>query len=200
MNVLYISAPGSIGLPAKEYYEDKDVVETYSKMINEVVKRFHEEAGVEILLKDDFAVKALVEFEIKLAAASPSEEEREDVQKSYNPRKLDEAAAMIPQVDIPALIKSRNPKFDATKVIVGSPSYLKDLSKLLNETKKETLMSYLVWKTVQSYASSVDCDAVVPLKRFNNVLGGREPDAKPERWRTCLRHVDNGLGKFLDSL
>lgn len=197
VNVIYANAPYNFGLPAKEYYKDEEVLEKYSKMIQEVAEAFKEELGSDSVFLNQFSAKALVDFEIKLAKASPSEEEREDVQKYYNPRSLDEVAAMVPQIDIPALIKSRNSEFKATKVIVGSPDYLVAISKILNETEQQTIMAYLTWKTVQSFASSVDCDAVLPLKRFNNVLGGREPDAKPDRWRTCLRHVDNGLGWIL---
>lgn len=196
MNVLYIASPGSIGLPAKEYYEDQDLLKRYSGVIQEVTDALRKELGPEVSTAGTFNVTALVDFEVKLARASPSEEERGDVQKSYNPRTLSEAAAMIPQVDIPGLIKIRNADFNATKVIVEWPDYLVSLSKILKETEKDTVMFHIMWTTIQDLASRIEDDAVTPLKRFGNVLQGKEPDAMPERWRTCLRHVDGGLGEF----
>ena len=169
-------------------------------MIQEVAEGFKEAFSSELFNNNSTDVKAVVDFETKLAAITPSEEDREDVQKYYNSRSLNEAAAMIPQIDITAMIKRRNSKFNPKKVIVNSPSYLTGLSKLLEGTENGTIVNYLTLKTVQSFLSAVEADPVVPWKRFNNVLGGREPDAKPDRWRTCLRYVDDGLGKVFISL
>lgn len=59
----------------------------------------------------------------------------------------------------------------------------------------ETLQAYFVWKTVQAYAHSIEDDALKPLRRFNNGLQGKEPDATEERWRFCIKVADDGLGK-----
>lgn len=50
---------------------------------------------------------------------------------------------------------------------------------------------------MQVYAKRVQDDALKPLLRFNNQLQGKEPDATEERWRTCVKSVDNGLGAFV---
>lgn len=59
----------------------------------------------------------------------------------------------------------------------------------------ETLQAYFVWKTVQAYAQSIEDDSLKPLRRFNNGLQGKEPDATEERWRFCIKVADDGLGK-----
>lgn len=196
VNVLHMTAP-RLGLPAKEYYKDKDVLKRYTRMISEVAESFKQKSGA---FTTQFIAEDVVELEVKLAEASPTEEERQDPQKAYNPRTFAEAHALVPQVDIPALIKSGNSKFEARKVVVGKPSYFEDLSKILNETKTETVAAYLMWSTIQSYAGSVEGNAIIPLRRFYNILGGKEPDAKTDRWRKCLSHVDNGLGWILSGL
>lgn len=111
---------------------------------------------------------------------------------------IDEAAAIAPEIDLKGLLKGLAPK-DAKidRVIVMTPKYLKELSLILAATDKEVLQSYFIWKIVQSYSSYVDADAVKPYKRFRNVLAGKDPDSAPERWRTCVGHVDNGLGWIL---
>ena len=78
-----------------------------------------------------------------------------------------------------------------------SPYYLQALADILSETSAETLLAYFVWKTVQSYAYKIEHDAVSPLKRFNNKLQGKDPDATEERWRTCVKTIDDGLGWIL---
>jgi len=144
-------------------------------------------------------VDQLVAFEQQLAAISPDEEYREDVTKTYNPKTMQEAADMIPQVDISFLIAERNPNFKPDMVIVSSPEYLKALARLLKDTPKETLATYFAWKIVQEFVGAVEDDGVAPLKRFNNGLNGKAPDAKPERWRTCLRQSDRAVGEYLVS-
>ena len=140
-------------------------------------------------------VKSIVSFESKLAQATPDEEDAEDVTKYYNPMKLDQVKGLLPQISVQNLISALAPAdFKPGKLIVGSPSYLMALSEILEETSVEALQAYFVWKTVQAYAYKVEDEALKPLKRFNNQLLGKDPDATEERWRTCIKTADNGLG------
>lgn len=142
-------------------------------------------------------VESIVLFESKLAQATPDEEDAEDVTKYYNPLNLDQIRDLLPQVSAQYLISTLGPaNFKPEKLIVGSPSYLKALSGILRETSAEALQAYFVWKTVQAYAYKVEDEALKPLKRFNNDLLGKDPDASEERWRTCIKVADNGLGVF----
>jgi endothelin-converting enzyme len=70
--VVSVSAPRRIGLPSKERYEDEKLVQQYQDVLIEVLSAIYPEAN-----KDSFA--HVVELEKKLAAASPSTQEREDV-------------------------------------------------------------------------------------------------------------------------
>lgn len=164
-------------------------------MLQEVGRLFEEYAPNNTMFRTtEFGSKEIVEFEKRLAAASPDEEAREDITKYYNQMSLNDTSALIPRLGLEEIIAKGNPHFKPDRVIVGSPKYLKSLSDVLDDTDDMVVGSYFVWKIIQSYASAVDSPIVQPLKRFNNVLGGREPDAKPERWRTCIRSVDGGLG------
>ena len=142
-------------------------------------------------------VESIVLFESKLAQATPDEEDAEDVTKYYNPMNLDQIKSLLPQLSVQYLISTLAPAdFEAKKLIVGSPSYLRALSAILRETSAEALQAYFVWKTVQAYAYKIEDDALKPLKRFNNELLGKDPDASEERWRSCIRVADNGLGTY----
>ncbi|RII10824.1 hypothetical protein CUC08_Gglean006824 [Alternaria sp. MG1] len=189
--VVSVSAPWSFGLPSKERYEDDKLVEKYSGVTVEVLSALYPD-------QDKAVFEGIIDLEKKLAAASPSEEDREDVTKYYNPMSIDEAAAIAPEIELKALLADQAPHgTDIKRVIVMTPHYLKDLSAILAATPKDVLQSYFVWKAVQSFSSYVDAEAVKPYRRFVNVLSGKDPDSAPERWRTCVSHVDNGLGWIL---
>ncbi|KAH8727731.1 peptidase family M13 [Phaeosphaeriaceae sp. PMI808] len=189
--VVSIAAPYSFGLPSKERYEDEKLVEQYRKVTIEVLGALYPDQN-----KDTFA--KIVDLEKRLAAASPSTEDRQDVTKYYNPMLIDEAAAIAPEIELKSLLHGLAPADSSIeRVIVMAPKYLKELSVIVAATDGEVLQSYFLWKTIQALSSYIDADAVKPYKRFRNVLAGKDPDSAPERWRTCVGHVDDGLGWIL---
>lgn len=70
--VVSVGAPWSFGLPSKERYEDEELVERYRSVAVEVLGAFYPNQSTE-------AFAGVIDLEKKLAAASPSEEDREDV-------------------------------------------------------------------------------------------------------------------------
>lgn len=204
--VLSMNALSRPGLPSKEYYEDKELLDSYGNTIGQVLEALLREAqppatssdSEELFECNEELVRALILLESELAFASPDEEDAEDVTKYYNPRSLGEVRFLLPQLSVPYLLSVLAPSgFKPEKIIVGSPSYLKALSQQLGNATPETLRAYLVWKTVQAYVDEIEDEAVVPLRRFNRQLQGKDPDASEDRWRTCVRAVDRGLGWIL---
>ncbi|KAL8851976.1 MAG: hypothetical protein Q9221_003187 [Calogaya cf. arnoldii] len=195
------------GLPSKEYYQDQDLLNTYAETIGQVLEALLREAQPSPQLALDTSmvfecseelVKAVIDLEKNLAFASPDEADAEDVTKYYNPRSLTEIQAILPHLSMPYLLDILAPSgFEPTKVIVGSPSYLEALAQQLSSASYETARAYLVWKTVQGYVDEAEDEALVPLKRLNNKLRGKDPDASEERWRICVKFVDRGLGWIL---
>ncbi|MCJ1294530.1 hypothetical protein MMC34_006088 [Xylographa carneopallida] len=211
--VVMVMAPWRPGLPSKEYYKDDKVIRMYKSTIGQVLEGLLQEASPNttilegwrsqkdaksgLFIKSDVLVDSLVDFEKQLAEASPDPEDAQDVTKYYNPLTLETVRALLPQVSIPYLISSRTSGFSPEKIIVGSPSYLKAVSTILSRTNKQTIQAYLVWKSVQVYGVSIESEAIKPLLRFTNRLGGKDPEVREERWRTCVKHVDRGLGWIL---
>ncbi|KAF6826254.1 endothelin-converting enzyme [Colletotrichum plurivorum] len=184
-------APPRLGLPSKERYEDDNLVEKYRNVVVEVLGNLYPDGN-----KDNFA--KVIDLEKLLAAASPSTEEREDVTKYYNPMLIDEAAALTPEIELTAMIHDLSPEgFVVERVIVMAPKYMSELATILSGTDKEVIQDYFVWRAVQSFSSYVDADQIKPYRRFVNELAGKDPESTPERWRTCVGHVDNGLGWIL---
>jgi endothelin-converting enzyme len=139
-----------------------------------------------------------VELEKKLAAASPSTQEREDVTKTYNPMSLKEASNLTPKIGLANIISSLSPStFKVDRLIVAAPKYLKELEGIIEKFDPAVLQSYFIWKAVQSLHSYIESPVVQPYKGFVNELAGKDPNTKPERWRTCVNHVDDSVGWIL---
>ena len=205
--VPFVNAPRQPGLPSKEYYQDTQIVKSYGQVIGQVLEALLQEASfnsneqlivTEILAQSAELVEEVLEFETRLANATPATEEAEDVTFYYNPLTLDDIVNLVPQLSLKYFVSALVPAAPLPKkLIVQSPRYFQDLSGILYETKPETLQAFFVWKIVQSYAYKIEDDAVIPLKRFNNALQGKDPDATEERWRTCVKVAHDGLGWIL---
>lgn len=124
------------------------------------------------------------------------------------------ADSLTPQIQLANIINKLAPSdYTTDRLIVASPSYMKNLSQILSSTSRETLQTYFIWKVVQAFASEIEADEIKPYTRFSNKLQGKvsrlihgestlnsqwqDPDSSPERWRTCVSHVDDGLGWIL---
>ena len=205
--VPFVNAPRQPGLPSKEYYKDPKVVVRYGQVIGQVFEALLEQASPNstalssspiLRPKSAELVEDILLFESKLAKATPDTQDAEDVTFYYNPLTIEETRSLLPQVSLQHLITVLAPNAPRpSKLIVGSPSYLKTLASVLRETRAETLQAYFVWKTVQAYVYKIEDDSVKPLKGFNNELQGKDFDATEERWRTCVKVADNGLGWIL---
>lgn len=164
--VVSVSAPWRIGLPAKERYEDDALVKKYQAVIVETLGKLVPGQTKDVL-------EAVVGFEKKLAAASPNNEDRQDVTKYYNPMSLKDASALTPKIDLARVIAGLSGGQDVNRLIVGAPQYLKDLQTILEETDQAVLQNYFSWKAVQAFYPYVSSLAVKPYKRFVNELAGK---------------------------
>ncbi|KAF3386548.1 Endothelin-converting enzyme 1 [Penicillium rolfsii] len=184
--VIFISPPREIGLPAREYYNNTETVADYTQVLKQVFPAF---GG------NDKIAERIAALETKLADVTPDTATQEDVTKYYNPLSIRETETLIPEISFKDIITELAPHdYKSDRLIVGSPSYLKALSKILNDASRETVSFFLQWKLIQAYSDTIEDDAVTPLRQFNNKLQGKDPQATEERWRKCLRHLDSGLG------
>jgi endothelin-converting enzyme len=89
--VVQVASPNPIGLPAKDYYKDDNVVQSYETTLTQVLEAIHpagstgnSKAFADWVHFDQIKDLAheVVEFEKKLATASPDAEDRDDVNVS----------------------------------------------------------------------------------------------------------------------
>jgi endothelin-converting enzyme len=83
------------------------------------------------------------------------------------------------------------------KVIVNDKYYFGNLSSIIKATPRQTLHDYFQWRLIATWHGGVHKSLNAPLRRFNNRLLGRDPDALADRWRLCIAEVDAALGHIL---
>ena len=85
-----------------------------------------------------------------------------------------EADSLVPAVSLSKIINTLSPDgVTADRFIVMAPEYLKKLNELIDETSRDVIQAYFLWKAIQSYASFIEADAITPYKRFSNELQGK---------------------------
>ncbi|KAI0137377.1 hypothetical protein BJ170DRAFT_605598 [Xylariales sp. AK1849] len=194
--VIVQASPAGLTLPSPEYYGDADTIGQYQTMLEAVFSK--------LLPTDTSREKAsdlaqsVIELEKKIAAVTPPPEDQQDVTKSYNIVNVADAGKIGPALRLDAVIKSLVPSdYTTTTMLLAFPGFLANVSQILSESKKSTVQSYFIWKTINIYSGFVEGPEIEPLTRFSNVLAGRDPDTKTERWKTCLSYVDDTVGWIL---
>lgn len=186
---IFVNPLGEIGLPAREYYNSTETVKEYTTVVEKVLGEFASSSGTKHHLRD------VVTFEAKIADVTPDTQSQEDVTKSYNPRTIEETQSLLPQISMSDIISALAPSdYRSDRLIVGSPSYMKALSSILNDTPREVIDLYFNWKIIQTYADEIEDPKIQPLREFNNRLAGKDPQATEERWRKCIKSLDSSLG------
>ena len=79
-------------------------------------------------------------------------------------------------------------------MLLTSPSYLEAVDRLLKKTPKETIQAYLLWTTMRAYIGHTDSKTRKSYENFAKILAGIDPNVKKERWKTCVREMDETLG------
>lgn len=190
--MIFLTPPRKIGLPAREYYNDTQTVSDYTAVVETVLGEFVGSKKGKQFSKD------VVAFESALADVTPTTQVQEDVTQYYNPRSIEKTESLLPQILISDIIKDLAPSdYETNRIIVGSPSYMKSLSKILADTSRETIQFFFKWKIIQAYSEHVESAEIEPLREFNNVIAGKDPQAKMDRWRKCITTVDEDLGWIL---
>ncbi|KAE8355164.1 hypothetical protein BDV28DRAFT_129424 [Aspergillus coremiiformis] len=188
---IFVNPLSEIGLPAREYYNNTETVAEYTSVVEKVLGSFVSTTAKHLL-------RDIVTFEAKIADVTPDTQSQEDVTKSYNPRTIKETHSLLPQVSMSDIILALAPSnYKSDRLIVGSPSYMKKLSSILNNTPREVVHLYFKWKIIQAYADEIEDAKIQALREFNNRLAGKDPQATEERWRKCISSLDDSIGWIL---
>lgn len=186
----------SVGLPSESYYDDKQVVAKYQEAMAQVLGSI--KPGVASFGSAAKAAAALVQLEARLAAAAPDPQDMYDVTKTYNPMRVGEAAKLLPQFGLEGVLEALAPTdYKLDMVIAAFPEVLANVSQIVAETPAEVIHNFFYWRLITSFSGAVLGPEIQPLRQFQNVMQGKDADAEPERWRTCVRSVGSSVGWVL---
>ncbi|KAF2970462.1 hypothetical protein GQX73_g3160 [Xylaria multiplex] len=194
--VIVQAMPAGYNLPSPEYYGDDDTVKQYRTMLEQIFSSLLPAATTR---KDATKLaQSVVELEKKIAALTPPPEDRQDVTKYYNIVDVAEVGKIGPALGLDKVVKGLAPaEHTPDTMLLAFPEFLGNVSQIVSETPKSTIQTFLIWNLIVSYSSYVEAAEIEPLHRFNNILSGRDPETKSERWKTCLSYVDGTIGWIL---
>ena len=183
-----------LGLPDRDYYlEDKPhyvtAREEYPKYLENIF----------ILAKiDNVNMRASNAFEVEynLAKIQLSRTERRDPQKTYNPFDSSELDLLTKEKFV---IWLRGLKIDGyDRFIIESPSYLSELSELLDTLSVEKWRDYLIARLVTGSSGALSDNFVEESFRFSKILTGREE--LPALWKRGVGLTNSVVGDALGKI
>ncbi len=194
--IIRVSPAQSVGLPSKEYFGDKKVVQEYEDAIAKVLGAIH--PTVAVIRSPADAAKAIVDLEARLSLAAPDKEDMDDVTQRYNPMSIKDTAKLLEPFGIEKVLQRVVPaNYTVSSTVVSFPHVLANISQIVAATPREDVVNYLYWQLIANYDGVVLGPEIQPYRQFQNVLHGRSPDAVPDRWRTCVSQTSGTLGWIL---
>ena len=130
-------------------------------------------------------------------------EERRDATKLYNPMKISDLKTLEPTTPWLKYIntilgKEIEQVTEEEIIIVGAPSFLENMSKLIAATPARVQANYLLWRVVASTMSYMTEEVEKVGLKFAKKLTGQS--AKPPRWKKCAGAATGSLSSAVGSL
>ncbi|KAJ1025349.1 hypothetical protein NDA13_004162 [Ustilago tritici] len=212
--------PSGLGLPDQAYYEDKDEIEFYKKVVSQGLRTYDEEAkhkSDEHVSKKKETKKGkkdkknkkgkksrpalapfadqVVEFERLLADITPDSEEIYDPVASYNPVNSMTLPYIFASISWSAYFSALTVR-TPTRVILASPRFVTSLDALISRTKTEVLEAYIVWTAIRELGTALGPSVKLraAAERLERYTKGVDPDAKEDRETVCLGDLNAALG------
>ncbi len=172
-----------------EYYSDEAVMEAYIQLISTRFKLI----GSETYEHD---AETLVKFYESLAYASLSEEEKADINLTYNVYTMDELQAMFSNVDLSAVLASSGLSRRET-VIVGDSGLLQAVAALFTEENLELLKLAAKHSIIVELSSMLSHDFTDAYNAFDAALYGIESQTDED---VALGIVQSAFSDYLGQI
>ncbi|RPD66296.1 Metalloprotease [Lentinus tigrinus ALCF2SS1-7] len=141
--------------------------------------------------------KAIIEFEQKIANISLDLDILyQDPIATYNPVPFKNVSDSLPEFDFSTYFSTFAPRNFPSTIILTSTTYLSDLSKVLNDTDKDTLEAYFVTRAGLELSPylGLDTEAWKAVRSLQEVLGGIKKGAVGDRAEYCITRTESALG------
>ncbi|MFT3791087.1 MAG: M13 family metallopeptidase N-terminal domain-containing protein [Rudaea sp.] len=147
-----------LGLLDRDYYLENDaklkqIREAYAKFIEKMLTMSGDKAAAA-------NAKAMLAFETELARVQWTKVQLRDPIKGYNRESFADLAKLAPGYDWKSFLVAAGIEGKTDYVIVGQPSYLACMDKLLVKMPLATLKTYFRWQLLRNYARYLNKDFV----------------------------------------
>jgi len=181
-----------LGMPERDYYLSKDA------RFTEIRGKYEQHIANVFTLagRKDAAAAAgrVMDFETRLAKASWAPVDLRDVDKVYNPFDVAGATKATPGIDWATWLASMGIRHD--QLIVGQPSYFKELGKALNDVPLATWKDYLKLRVIDDFSPYLSKAFVDENFDFYGRTLSGTPQLKP-RWKRGLDQTEASMGDLL---
>jgi len=145
------------------------------------------------------AARQILSLETEIAKIQWDRVQNRDPQKTYNPRSLQALKKMAPHLAWDSLLKEESLPPDPGPMIVGQPSYLIRLDRLIQNTPLSVWKTWLRWQVLRAYAPMLDQDLAHRQFAFESGELRGVPEQKP-RWKRALQLIEATMGEGLGHL
>ena len=189
---------GGLGLPDRDYNLKDDDAKLkgmradYRKHIEKMLSM----AGDAKAAGD---ADAIIKLETAMAKAQWDKVAQRDPIKAYNKVETAKLAQLAPGIDWEAYLDAAGLKGKVDSVIVGQPSYLTALAKLVASTPVATWKAYLRWHALSDTAPMLSKRFVDENFAFQGTVLRGQPENQA-RWKRGLTLVNAGLGEEMGKL
>lgn len=194
--VAYLTA-GGIGLPERDYYlkvddKSKDIRQKYVEHLTNLFVL----AGAE---KDDAIKRAnvVLRIETRLATKMLSKEDRRDPYNVYFPKSISDLRGLAPSFDWQDYFDALGLNLDT--VIVQQPAFLKEVDKIVKDTKVDDIKNYLRAGLLRTAAPYLNHAFVSESFNFNQKYLTGVEQMRP-RWKRVLATTNNVIGEAIGQL
>jgi putative endopeptidase len=188
-----------LGLPDRDYYirADRESLDLLARYEAHVARMFE-------LLGDDSQVaakeaKTVLAFERRLADASMTRAEQEDLDATYHKFARSELAAAMPGFDWEAYFSALGMPAAASQFIVRQPGFFREMAVLAQSVPLPDWRTYLRWRLIDDSASKLSAKFENEHFAWNGgvIQGLKDPGP---RWKRVLEVVEQGAGFALGQL
>ncbi len=186
---------GGLGLPDRDYYLDAkdarfaDVRKRYVSYIGQIL-------GLAGAPDAERAAPRIMAFETAVARISWDRVKLRDPIKAYNKYPLEKLPRLAPGLPWSELAKGAGYEGKVDYLIIGQPTYVAALQKLVQKTPLADLKAYLKLRLVNQFAPYLSKSFVDAHFAFNGTVLNGVP-AQRDRWKRAIRLVDSSIGDDL---
>ncbi len=199
MNILNIYQSG-LTLRQKDYYVNNDeatvtIRNAYREHLVRMFKLFGFNEKQAQAKRD-----AIFRFETSLALVSKSMTELRNPQANYNKMTLAQFKENYPNIRLEEMAKAEGVKLEyIQEMVVGQPSFMEGLDKLLAAATAEDLKALMQWDVIKGAVAYLSDDVrEANFEFFGKTMSGRKQDYP--LWKRATSQVENEMGEALGKM